>query len=162
MQWSENARRDAKLLGYVLGESATPNRKDRQKTEVPKRMLAPKTFICQTRCFSVFSWYLFVASRFFVGSDELVLCVFLWLLSGKLTPLWKINILDGTTLYKWPCSITILNDQRVYPIHDPFNHHFPMVFLWFSFKTRWFGIEKVVLLGGRSWQLEAHGEIGES
>ena len=36
--------------------------------------------------------------------------------SSKLTYLWKITIFNGKTHYKWPCSIAMLNYQRVYPL----------------------------------------------
>jgi len=63
MQRFENARRDAELLGYVLGESARPNRKNKksrtktknekhEKTKVSDRMKAPPTSLCQTSFFS--------------------------------------------------------------------------------------------------------------
>jgi hypothetical protein len=36
MQRFENARRDAELLGYVLGESARPNRKNKKVEQKQK------------------------------------------------------------------------------------------------------------------------------
>ena len=34
--------------------------------------------------------------------------------SGKLTKLWKITFFNGKIHYKWPCSIAMLNYQRVF------------------------------------------------
>ena len=52
-------------------------------------------------------------------------------------------------------SIATLNYQRVNPIKVPLNHHFPMVFPWFShgFEVEWRPITFPSLKnhGGKSW-----------
>ena len=51
------------------------------------------------------------------------------LCSGDLTRLWKITILNEKTHSKWPCSIAMLNYQKVYQsIHI-------YIYIWYIFSS---------------------------